>query len=92
MFAIEELGIESLNNSQYSADLSPHDFWLFPNLKYNLRWTRSEDREEFLQAISVSLRTLANDGMQHIYMDLWDKCIRCKGGYFQKGIKTFMIR
>lgn len=83
----EKLGIELLPHAPYSPDLAICDFWLFPNLKNNLRGQRFESREELWVAMNKTLREMSRDGLQHVFrawMDRWEKCKRSKGRYFEK--------
>lgn len=84
---IAELNVEQLSHPPYSPDLAICDFWLFPNLKNRLRGQKYESREELRSAVNRNLREMSRDGLQHVFqawMDRWNKCISCKGRYFEK--------
>ena len=76
-----------LPHPPYSPDLAICDFWLFPNLKNNLRGVKFESREELRYAVDRQLREMSRDGLQHVYaawIERWSKCIACTGRYFEK--------
>lgn len=46
------MGIKTVAYSPQSSDLAPCDFWLFPELKNNLRVSRFEDIENMKEAVA----------------------------------------
>ena len=84
---VEKLNVALLPHPPYSPDLAICDFWLFPNLKNNLRGAKFESREELRYAVDRQLREMSRDGLQHVYaawIERWSKCIACTGRYFEK--------
>ena len=44
MAAIEECGLQLMDHPPYSPDLAPSDFFLFPEMKRQLKGRRFQDR------------------------------------------------
>ena len=51
MDAVERNGYELIPNPAYSPDLAPSDFFLFPNLKKDIRGLHFWSDEEFMTAV-----------------------------------------
>ncbi|MCG8044068.1 MAG: hypothetical protein JAY66_00005 [Candidatus Thiodiazotropha taylori] len=84
---LKELGIETLPHPPYSPDLAICDFFLFPNVKDQLRGVKYETRDELGAAITVALREVSRDGLRHAFgtwMNRCQKCIKVKGSYVEK--------
>lgn len=58
---LPELGIESVPHPPYSPDLAPSDYYLFRNLKNNLRGARFESDEALKAAVSAHFSGLSAD-------------------------------
>ena len=56
MTAATERGFEILPHSPYSPDMAPSDFYLFPQLKSNLRGTQYGSNEGVTEAVNEYLR------------------------------------
>ena len=76
------MGIKTVPQPPYSADLAPCDFWLFPKL----RGCRYETIEEMKEAVTKVIDTLTQediDGAFQKLLELYNKCIAAGGDYFE---------
>ena len=87
MATIEECGLQLLEHPPYSPDLAPSDFFLFPEMKRQLKGRRFEDRNEICAVTEEWL--LAQP--PHFYFEglfkvknRWQKCISLDGGWVEK--------
>ena len=87
MATIEECGLQLLEHPSYSPDLAPSDFFLFPEMKRQLKGRRFEDRNEICAVTEEWL--LAQP--PHFYFEglfkvknRWQKCISLDGGWVEK--------
>ena len=76
-----------LPHPQYSLDMAPSDFYLFPKPKSHLRGTQYESNEDVIQAVNEYL----GDQEKAFYFEgigkleqRWLKCITLKGNYIEK--------
>lgn len=80
-------GFKILPHPPYSPDLAPSDYFLFPNLKRNLRGRKFDDEEEVIGAVDQYLEdqeeTFYRKGLMML-KTRWEKCIRLKGDYVEK--------
>jgi histone-lysine N-methyltransferase SETMAR len=87
MAAIRESGFDEIDHPPYSPDLAPSDFFLFPNLKKNLRGRRFEDVSEIVSATQAYFtyqdKTFFSDGLK-LLKQRYSKCIALKGDYVEK--------
>ncbi|KAG5323472.1 SETMR methyltransferase, partial [Acromyrmex heyeri] len=67
--------VELMTHCPYSPDLSPNDFFLFPNIKKKMRGERFE-----LSEAVETFRTLISE----VQFERMQKCIDLKGEYFEK--------
>ena len=82
MDAVERKGYELILHPAYSPDLAPGDFFLFPNLKKDIRGLHFRSDEEVVTAVEewvkgpdfFSSRLMA---LEHC----WSKCITLEGNY-----------
>ena len=85
--AIRECGFEQLNHPPYSPDLAPSDYYLFRNLKSNLRGERYNDDEELKSAVETFFDEQSKDfyltGIKSLKQK-WTKCISVGGDYIEK--------
>ncbi|CAH2244033.1 jg20705 [Pararge aegeria aegeria] len=85
--ALHKHGFESLVHPPYSPDLAPSDFYLFPNLKKDLRGRKFSDDNEVKEAI---LAHFAAKDKKYFYDCLEklihrsNKCIQLQGDYIEK--------
>ena len=77
MDAVERNGYELIPHPAYSAELAPSDFFLFPNLKKDIRGLHFRSDEEVVTAVEVSSGLMA---LEH----RWSKCITLEGNYMEK--------
>ena len=69
-------------NSSYSSDFAPCDFWLFPKL----RGCRYETTEEMKEAVTKVIDTLKQEdfhGALQKLLERYNKCIAAGGDYFE---------
>ena len=85
--AIRECKFEQSNHPPYSPDLAPSDYYVFRNLKSQLRGTRIRDDDELKAATEVWFE----DQIDNFYFkgidclkEKWVKCIEVKGDYIEK--------
>ena len=85
--AIHECKFEQLNHPPYSPDLAPNNYYLFRNLKSNLRRTRFRDDDELKAATEAWFEDQIDDfyfkGID-CFKENWAKCIEEKGDYIEK--------
>ena len=78
--------VELMTHCPYSPDLSPNDFFLFPNIKNKMRSERFESPEAAVE----TFRTLISEitALEWKKFENWfgrmQKCIDLKGKYFEK--------
>lgn len=85
--AVRECGFEEINHPPYSPDLAPSDYFLFPNLKKDLRGKRFTDDNELKSAINEHF-----SGQEENYffkeieklISRSNKCIDIMGDYIEK--------
>ena len=86
MDAVERDGYELILHPAYSPDLAPRDFFLFPNLKKDIRGCHFRSDEEVVTAVEewVNERTLAffSSGLM-AFEHRWTKCITLEGSYIE---------
>ena len=71
------MGIKTVPQPPYSADLAPCDFWLF----LKLRGCRYETTEEMKEAVTKVIDTLTQKDF-HKLLERY-KCIAAGGDYFE---------
>ena len=76
------MGIQTVPHPPYSRDLAHCDFWLFPQLKENLRGCRYETIEEMKEAVTKVIDTLTQEDFQKL-LEWYNKCIAAGGDYFE---------
>lgn len=80
-------GFELLPHPPYSPDLAPSDFFLFPNLKSELRGKRFHSDSDVIAAVEAYLQgqssSFFSDGLMKLE-NRWNKCIAVKGDYVEK--------
>jgi hypothetical protein len=71
---------------QYSPDLVPCDFFLFPKMKFKLKRRRFDTIEEIQAESQRVLDTLTENDFQEAFqkrMRRWDWCLHAGGNYFK---------
>ena len=77
---------EVLQHPAYSPDLSPCDFFLFPQLKKKLRGVRFHTADEIEDAVKAAVRRLDAEGVRAGIEGLvhrWQKCGEVDGAYVE---------
>ena len=84
---INKRSIEVFCHPQYSPDLAPCDFFLFPTLKKILRGQQFEDVADLQRAVKSAIVFLGPSAYKNCF-DSWvkrcRKCISFNGEYFEK--------
>ena len=87
MDAVERNGYELIPHPAYSPDLAPSDFFLFPNLKKDIRGLHYRSDEEVVTAVEEWVNGKDPDFFSSGLMALehrWSKCITLVGNYIEK--------
>lgn len=87
MAALSKCGFENLDHPPYSPDLAPSDYYLFPNLKRELRGRKFHTDDEVKDAISAHFDTKIENyffvGLEKL-ISRSSKCIDLKEDYIEK--------
>ena len=87
MDAVERNGYELIPHPAYSPDRPPSDFFLFPNLKKDIRGFHFRSDEEVVTAVEEWVMertpTLFSSGLMALG-HRWSKCITLEGNYIEK--------
>ena len=87
MDAVEQNGYELIPHPAYSPDLPPSDFFLFPNLKKDIRGLHFRSDVEVVTAAEERANGKDPDFFSSELMALehrWSKCITLEGNYIEK--------
>ena len=87
MDAVERNGYELIPHPAYSPDLAPSDYFLFPNLKKDIRGRHFGSNEEVVAAVEEWVRDKDSGFFNSGLMALehrWSKCIILEGNYIEK--------
>ena len=87
MDAVERNGYELIPQPAYSLDLAPSDYFLFPNLKKDIRGCHFPSSEEVVAAAEKRVRDKDSGFFSSGLMALehrWSKCIILEGNYIEK--------
>ena len=87
MDAVERNGYEWIPHPAYSPDLAPSDYFLFPNLKKDIRGLHFWSDEEFVTAVEEWVNGKDPDFFSSELMALehsWSECITLEGNYIEK--------
>ena len=87
MDAVEQNGYELIPHSAYSPDLAPCNFFLFPNLKKDIRALHFRSDEEVVTAAEEWVNGKDPDFFSSGLMALehrWSKCITIEGNNIEK--------
>ena len=80
------MGIKTVPQPPYSADLAPCDFWLFLKLKKKLRGCCYETIEEMKEAVTKVIDSFTQEdfhGALKKLLERYNKCIAVGGDYFE---------
>ena len=84
---IDTLGFDVNNHPPYSPDLAPSDYFLFPNLKKDLRGRQFEDETQLKEAVDAHFEgkeeTYYLEGSEKL-ISRCNKCKSIKGHYIEK--------
>ena len=85
--AAKDCGFELLPHPSYSTDLAPSDFYLFPNMKKQLRGKvhGSDDaiKDAVMDVLGSFDKTFFHNGLE-LLKNRWTKCIEVQGDYVEK--------
>ena len=87
MDVVERNGYELIPHPTYSPDPAPSDFFLFPNLKKDIRGLHFQSDEEVVTAVEEWVNGKDPDFFSSGLMTLehrWSKCITLEGNYIEK--------
>ena len=87
MDAVQRNGYELIPHPAYSPDLAPSDFFLFPNLKKDIRGLHFWSDEEVVTAVEEWVNGKDPDFFSSGLMapeHRWSKCITLEGNYIEK--------
>ena len=87
MDAVERNGYELIPHPAYLPDRAPSKFFLFPNLKKNIRGLHFLSDEEVVMAVEEWVNAKDPDLFSSGLMALehrWSKCITLEGYYIEK--------
>ncbi|EZA54943.1 Histone-lysine N-methyltransferase SETMAR [Ooceraea biroi] len=76
-----------MTHCPYSPDLSPNDFFLFPNIKYKMRGERFVSPETAVEAFRTLFSEVTASEWKKCFENWFErmqKCIDLKGEYFEK--------
>ena len=86
MDAVQWNGYELIPHPAYSPELAPSDFFLFPNLKKDIRELHFRSDEEVVTAVEEWVNGKNPDIFSSGLMALehrWSKCITLEGNYIE---------
>lgn len=84
---LKEKNIELMSHCPYSPDLSPNDFFLFPNVKQKMRGQRFSSPEEAVEAFKMHVSEIPTSEWKKCFENWFKRmqmCINLKGEYFEK--------
>ena len=87
MDAIEQNGYKLIPHPAYSPDSAPSDYFLFPDLKKDIRGRHFRSNEEVVAAVEESVRDKDPGFFSSRLMALehrWSKCITLEHNYIEK--------
>ena len=87
MAKVLELGLKLLPHPLYSPDLTPSDFFLFPNLKVRLGGKKFSSHEEIMAAVDKDFKGFETSYFSEETKKLeerWTKCVEVGGDYVEK--------
>ena len=95
MDAVERNGYELIPHPAYSPDLAPSDFFLFPNLKKDIRGLHFRSDEEVVTAVEEWVNgkdpAFFSSGLMALE-HCWSKCIALEGNYIEKEVVDLNLK
>ena len=94
MAAVERNGYKLISHPAYLPDLAPSNFFLFPNLKKDIRGCHFRSDEEVVTAVKEWVNGKDPDFFSSGLMALehrWSKCITLEGNYIFIVLLAFQI-
>ena len=79
-------GIPVIQQPSCSANMTPCDFWLFPQLKAALKGKRFEDIDAIKKIATSMVNTIPKDAFQKCFQQwqvCWKQCVSKQGEYFE---------
>ncbi len=95
--ALGESGTDMLAHPPYSPDLAPNDYFLYPELKRQMRGVVYRTVPEVQQAALAILCRIPQEKFENAIKDLpvrWAKCVQAQGDFFEGDgiiIPDFMV-
>ncbi len=84
--ALGENHMEMIPHPPYSLDLVPNDYFLYPEIKSQLRGTVFRNIAEVQAAAVRIMRNIPTEKFESAMKDLpvrWAKCVQAQGEYFE---------
>ena len=75
-----------VQQTPYSPDMAPCDFWLFPQLKTVMKVKRFEDTDTIKKNATSTLNTIPKDSFKKCsqqWQDRWKQCVSSQGEYIE---------
>lgn len=85
----------SIPHPPYSPDLAVCDFFLFHDMKMNLKRSRFHTTEEIQEGTRIVLNSLKNEGFEKAFgqwQHYWDHCINSQGDFFKCDSGHYYLR
>jgi transposase len=83
---LTQKNVTTLYHPQYSPDLSPPDYFLFPKLKMKLKGIHFVDVAEIQETVTDELKKVQKEGFLSAFQKLYDRAkayICANGAYFE---------
>jgi hypothetical protein len=64
----------------YCPDLAQADFFLFPKLKIEMKWTRFDAVSSIQQTVTRELKTMRKEAFSPSFESLYERCKRAEVG------------
>ena len=84
---LQENNVQLVTHPPYSPDLAPYDFFLFPQIKKQLKgkpFSCVEEARAFAEGAISDIPQSAWAGAVDSWFQRMAKCIQAQGGYFEK--------
>lgn len=84
---LDHSGFVVLAHPPYSPDLAPSDFYLFTNMKKEIRGIKYANKEDLKAAVMSYLEKKPQDFFKRAFVELehrWRKCVAVNGSYIEK--------
>jgi len=83
---LAKISTNIIEQSPYSPDMAPANFFLLPKLKLSLRGTRFQSIEDIKENSRWELKSIPENAFKKCFDDWiirWQKCIISEGVYFE---------